>query len=352
MKKIIIILLTFFLCSCADYKELNDLAIVNTIGIDKDKDNYKICMEVLNTDIKDGKNKIYIVIGKSINETINKANNISPKKIYGGHLDKIIVSKEILNDKKIDLVDSFFRLTEVKDEFDFFVSKDVNACKIVKELSKLPNNSSSKLQNNSKKNRSTSAYTSVDSFISDYLKQGIDPVISVISIKDNEVFIDNIAITNKGKIEKYLNQKDSLGYNFIRNQVERTSMSIKHDDKYSTIKINNSNTVNKVYKKKDYYLIEININIEAYLTEYNFEYDLNKDESINKLEKIIKKEIEKYIDNIIEIDNNSKSNFLGFKRMIYERYPDEKDYNYKIKKNINVNLKRKGEIKTYIKEKK
>ena len=38
--------------------------------------------------------------------------------------------------------------------------------------------------------------------------------------------------------------------------------------------------------------------------------------------------------------------------MIYERYPKEKDYIYDIKKNIKVNIKRKGEIKNYIKEKK
>ena len=37
-------------------------------------------------------------------------------------------------------------------------------------LSKLPNNSSSRLQKNSKENRSTSSYTNIDVFISNYLK--------------------------------------------------------------------------------------------------------------------------------------------------------------------------------------
>ena len=349
MKKIFILFI-LLLSGCSDYKELNNLAIVNTIGIDKKDNNYKLCIEVLNTDKENGKNKIYYSTGKTINEAINKVNNKSPKIIYGGHLDKIIVSKDILNDKKIDLVDSFFRLTEVKDEFDFFVAKDNDACDIVKSLSKLPNNSSSRLQKNSKENRSTSSYTNIDVFISNYLKTGIDPVISVLNIKDNEVYIDNIAITKNGKVIKYLDTKESIGYNLIRNEIDKISIPISYKDKYSTIKINKSTTKNKVIKNNNKYIIEININIEAYLTEYNFDLDLTKNNTITKLEEISKKEIDKYITSAIKLDN--ESNYLGFKRMIYERYPKEKDYIYDIKKNIKVNIKRKGEIKNYIKEKK
>ncbi len=347
MRKVFILLILFLLSGCSDYKELNDLAIVNTIGIDKKDNNYKLCLEVLNTDKKNGKNKIYYSTGKTINEAINKVNNKSSKKIYGGHLDKIIVSKDILNDKKIDLVDSFFRLTEVKDEFDIFLAKDTDSCTIVKFLSK--NNNSSKLQKNSKENRSTSSYTNIDVFISNYLKKNIDPVISVLSIKNNEVYIDNIAITNKGKVIKYLDTKESIGYNLIRNEIDKISIPISYKEKYSTIKINKSSTKNKLYKKGNKYIIEININIDAYLTEYNFDLDLNKNNTISKLEKISEKEIDKYISKSIKL--NSKSNFLGFKRMIYERYPNEKNYNYEVNKNIKINIKRKGEIKNYIKEK-
>ena len=349
MKKIFILFI-LLLSGCSDYKELNNLAIVNTIGIDKKDNNYKLCIEVLNTDKENGKNKIYYSTGKTINEAINKVNNKSPKIIYGGHLDKIIVSKDILNDKKIDLIDSFFRLTEVKDEFDFFVTKDNDACDIVKSLSKLPNNSSSRLQKNSKENRSTSSYTNIDVFISNYLKTGIDPVISVLNIKDNEVYIDNIAITKNGKVIKYLDTKESIGYNLIRNEIDKISIPISYKDKYSTIKINKSTTKNKVIKKNNKYIIEINISIEAYLTEYNFDLDLTNNNTITKLEEISKKEIDKYITSAIKLDDGS--NYLGFKRMIYERYPKEKDYIYDIKKNIKVNIKRKGEIKNYIKEKK
>ena len=342
MKKIFLLLIILILTGCSDYKELNNLAIASSIGIDKKDNEYKLCIEVLNTEKENGKNKIYYSTGKSINEAINKVNNKSPKKIYGGHLDKIIVSKEVLEDKDIDIIDSFFRLTEVKDEFDFFISKESNSCDIVKSLINMKD--SSNLQKNSKENRSTNSYTNIDIFISNYLKEYIDPVISVLSINNDKVFIDNIAIYDS-KV-KYLSLKESLGYNFIRNEIDKISIPIKYKDKYSTVKINKSTTKNKVIKTNNQYTVEIDIDIEAYLTEYNFDLDLNKDESIKKIEKITKKEIEKYLDKAIKVD----SDYLGFKRMIYERYPKEKEYNYEIKKNIKINLKRKGEIKNYIKE--
>ena len=80
MKKIFILFI-LLLSGCSDYKELNNLAIVNTIGIDKKDNNYKLCIEVLNTDKENGKNKIYYSTGKTINEAINKVNNKSPKKV-------------------------------------------------------------------------------------------------------------------------------------------------------------------------------------------------------------------------------------------------------------------------------
>ena len=39
MKKILIIILTLLLCTgCFDYKEINDLAIINAIGVDYEND--------------------------------------------------------------------------------------------------------------------------------------------------------------------------------------------------------------------------------------------------------------------------------------------------------------------------
>ena len=340
MKKIIIIFFILLLCGCSDYKELNDLAIISTIGIDKDKDDYKICMEVLNTNKKNSKNYIIYSEGKTLNEAINKANDKSDKKIYGGHLNQLIVSKDIFNKKNTEIIDSFIRLTEVKDEIDLFLSKEDTACELL-ETSIKSNKESYKLLDNALKYSSRSSNTNIDTYISNTLKYGIDPVISTIKKDKDNIVIDNIAITSNGKIIKYLNEKETIGYNFIRNEINNFSIPVKYKDKYMTIKINKSRTKNKVYNNK----IIININIDAYITEYNLDLDLDDNKTIPKLEKLTEKEIDKYIKKVIKLD--TKSNFLGFKRMIYENYKI-KTNDYSINTNIKVNLKRKGELKRKI----
>ena len=163
MKKIIILLTILFLTGC-DYKELNDLGIVSSIGIDKKDDSFKICLEVLNTDKKNSKNIIYYSSGKTLNEAINKVNNKSYKKIYGGHLNQIIVSEEATNDFD-HIIDTFIRLTEVKDEIDMFISED-DPCKIIKNNIKNNNEESYKLLNNPRNYSSRSSNTNIDTYLS------------------------------------------------------------------------------------------------------------------------------------------------------------------------------------------
>ena len=67
MKKIIIIVLVLLLTGCTSYTELNDLSIVNTMGIDY-SDNYKVYISV-----KNSKNKEDIF--SSINSNLDKAIN-------------------------------------------------------------------------------------------------------------------------------------------------------------------------------------------------------------------------------------------------------------------------------------
>lgn len=346
MKKLIIILTIMLLCGCADYKELNDLGIVTSIGINKKDDSFNICLEVLNTDKKNSKNNIYYSSGKTLNEAINKVNNKSYKKIYGGHLNQIIVSEEATNDFD-HIIDTFIRLTEVKDEIDMFISED-DPCKIIKNNIKNNNEESYKLLNNARNYSSRSSNTNIDTYLSNYMKYGIDPVISSVKIDKNKVIIDGIAITKDGKFYKYLDEKETIGYNFIRNGIEELSLPIKYDNNHMAIKILESKTNNKVSKNNNKYIINVNINIDAYITEYDIDLDLNKNESIKKLENKSKKEIKNYVNKVIKLDK--ESDFLGFKRMIYENYKDRTN-DYKIKTNINVNIKRKGELKTKIKEK-
>ena len=48
MKKIILLLFIFLFTGCFNYGELNKMAIVTSIGIDKVKDKYLVSVQVIN----------------------------------------------------------------------------------------------------------------------------------------------------------------------------------------------------------------------------------------------------------------------------------------------------------------
>jgi len=57
MKKFLIIFYSIFLVGCQNYRELNNSAIVSAIGIDKDDNNYKVSVQIANTEKSDDEQK-------------------------------------------------------------------------------------------------------------------------------------------------------------------------------------------------------------------------------------------------------------------------------------------------------
>jgi len=68
MKKIFMIIIFIFLLSgCKSYTELNNLGVINTIGIEKNNNQYKLYASII-SDLENNKNEIYEVSGLNIIE--------------------------------------------------------------------------------------------------------------------------------------------------------------------------------------------------------------------------------------------------------------------------------------------
>ena len=371
MKKIILMLFILFLSGCYNYKELNKIGIVSSISIDKKDNMYKVGAQVLNVKNKDDTNSSKVIVyeqtGKTIEEALRKMTTKSNKKLYGGHLGKLVISENIAKDSIIDVLDLFQRLPEIKDEFTITVSKGIEANKIIKIMASTESVPADYVTSEIETADLESALTyssKLDEFVSFYLKDYIDPSISVIKVnnyekesttlKNNEttnpktkIILDNIAITKDGKLEKYLNKDETIGYNFIRNRVKEIIIPVKcdNDNNYSSISLIKSKTKNKIVKNNNKYIIYLDVNSSASINEYNCTKDLDKENTIKKLKEKTEKQIKKYMNKAINIQNNSKSEFLGFKRMIYLKTGKYNNEDYDIKINVNVNIPRKGDIR-------
>ena len=381
MKKFVLIIITLFILlissGCYNYKEINDMAIVSSIGIDKDNknDKYIVSAQIMNSkeseDSEDSQITVYTKEGNTVHEALRNITLKSPRKLYGNHLSKIVLSEEVAKEGIDNILDIFNRITEVRNEFIITIVKEDKASDVLKVLTTTESIPAEYVKLSLKIADKTSGLTyatKLDEFISLYLKKGIDPVVPVLKIDKKEkkgttinnitttnpiskIVIEDLAVTNKGKLETYLKNEEIIGYNFLRNQIQKMIIPVKCDDEnnYASILILKNKTKSNAAKKDNKYIINFKINTETIITEYNCKKDLTDEKVIKELEKDTEKKIKRYIKKSLNKQKETKGKFLGLERIIYLDYPKYKNEDYSVKYNVNVNLVRKGEIRNSVK---
>ena len=381
MKKFVLIIITLFILlissGCYNYKEINDMAIVSSIGIDKDNknDKYIVSAQIMNSkeseDSEDSQITVYTKEGDTVHEALRNITLKSPRKLYGNHLSKIVLSEEVAKEGIDNILDIFNRITEVRNEFIITIVKEDKASDVLKVLTTTESIPAEYVKLSLKIADKTSGLTyatKLDEFISLYLKKGIDPVVPVLKIDKKEkkgttinnitttnpiskIVIEDLAVTNKGELETYLKNEEVIGYNFLRNQIQKMIIPVKCDDEnnYASILILKNKTKSNAAKKDNKYIINFNINSEAIITEYNCKKDLTDEKVIKELEKDTEKKIKRYIKKSLDKQKETKGKFLGLERLIYLDYPKYKNEDYSVKYNAKVNLVRKGEIRNSVK---
>ena len=191
MKKILLLLFILFLGGCYNYKELNKIGIVSSISIDKKDNEYLVGAQVMNIKNKDDTTFSNVIVfeskGKTIEEALRRMTEKSDKKLYGGHLGKLVLSEEVSRESIIDVIDLFQRLPEIKDEFTITISKNIEANKVIKIMTSSGSIPADYVKStiDSADLESALTYSSkLDEFVSYYLKKYIDPVVSVIEVKN------------------------------------------------------------------------------------------------------------------------------------------------------------------------
>lgn len=380
MKKLLLSLITlliiFLTSGCYNYKEINQMAITSSIGIDKDetKNEYIVSAQIMNSkeseDSEDSQITVYSRKGKTIHEALRDLTLKSPRRLYGNHLSKIVLSEEVASEGIQNILDIFNRVTEVRNEFVITIVKDDKASDVLKVLTSTETIPAEyvKLSLKSADNNSGLTYTTkLDEFVSLYLKKGIDPTVPVLKIDkkskkgktvDNitttdpisKIVIDSLAVTNEGKFESFLKKDEIIGYNYLRNQIQKMVIPVKCDDKnYASVSVQSNKTKSKIKKENNKYTVTFYINVNAIITEYNCSKKLTKTKTLESLKKESEKKIKSYIKKAINKQKNTKGKFLGIERLIYLDYPKYKNEDYNIKYNVNVNIVRKGEISNSIK---
>ena len=377
MKKMIFIIpIIFLLTGCYNYREINELAIVSGVSIRKVDNEIELTTEVINPkkeqDASSGEEPEFIIYtsrAKSVQEAIRKMIKESPRKMYGAHIEILVIDEGIAREYLMDILDSFARNPEIRSEFKVLVGKSDDILKITTPLEKI---SSENIRNSLENNNKYLGFANVVTYhelISNVLNPNIELVLPVLSMKGNvnlgedkenisntsvkaTSIIDGMAIFRNNKLIGYLTEEESLTYNILRDSVKNFFIRTSgHDNEYIVHEIIRLSSKMEFDKNKNE--MKITLTGKSAISEVNEKIDLENLEEVSKLEKELNQELKKMVErSILSIQKKYNSDIFGFGDVIYKSYPK---YFQKIKDEfkqdgfqnmkVNVSVKIKGQEK-------
>ena len=366
---IITIILTISLSGCSGYDELNKLSIVTAVAFDKTDDEYELSFLIANspksqTSSKEGEAKttVYSGKGKTVTEAVKEIEQISPKQIYLGHINVVIISEDIGEDGFLKISDWLIRNPQTRKKFYLLQAKDVSAkniIKIVSPLESFPSQSIATLIESNAQSKATASSVTYSKFIGKILEKGFDPVLPSITIKgdikdgsseknlettepESYLVLGPLAIYKGDKLQGFSTDKESQSINILKNEAKEFNYNIEYQKENISIEASKLKTVIKV---KDTQNIEITVSGSGDIYNINNNIVLQDYKEIKKIEKTWNKEMKKDLEKAIKkTQTEYKADIFGFGNIIYKNLPKkweklENDWNDKYFPKLNINIK-------------
>lgn len=334
MKKIILLLISIFLLTgCYDYHELDDLNIINSIGIDYKEDEYIVYLEMVQNAKSDQGDKITTEVitakDKVLSNAFTKAIYSSGKKDYFKQVQLLIMSKDFAERGTTDVFEYLLRDSNYSTTFysvvtdnpkeilDITLDNDSICTYIVHSLNY--NIEAQKLDN-------------VDILASDLLNERKDIALPYITKKEDTIAIEQIAYFQKDQMKGIM---DSKMYNFLL--LDTLDINFEQDG-----------VVLSIYKKDISYDVKKNkivVQIKAMgkIEEITEDMDLQDDTIYEELETIFQQKIKEEVSSFIDSTLQDHSDLLGFKDWYYKFYRKLKDHlPYEVK--VEVEVVRNGSV--------
>ena len=372
--KIILIVFTMLILSGIEtYRELSDIAIVSGISIDlNEKNEFEISAQILDSKSaskgsssskSDSNSSIlieYTSVGNTVQQALRKMIYESPKKLYLGHLELLVMSEDVVKKGLINSLDFFLRDNNVNKEFNIVISKDVKANKVINSVMPLESNPIENIIKSIKVSSKFSGKVSEETsgyIVSQLLEEGVEitlPSVSIEKSKDNnkeksKVLISNLAYFRNKKFAGYVDTKDCITHNLVNGKVKKTILEAKLNNDFFAAELYNLKSSIRPRKISNEYILDINVTGKALITEISQSLDITTEKDVFKYKEIIDKQIEEninvYIDNC---KNKYKSDIIGVEAILYKKLhkdfiklsgEEKKNIFKKVNTNVNVDIK-------------
>ena len=367
LKTLIIVMLALSLTGCWNRRELNTLAIVMGVGIDKGEkpDEIEMSVQIVDTSSMKSGSKGGDSGGSSayINLTGTGTNPISilrnftheiSRKLYIPHNQMIIFGNGLAKDGVHDSLDMFLRDHEARLTVNVFVAKgEAKAIfKAKPELAKIPTADLS-LRSEIQGATSETASLTVMDFMTCLASKTHSAVAPIVDIKENEgkkiAIISGGAVFKADKVVGELDKTETRGFLWVTNKVKSGVLCVGIKGEKADLEIVKSTTdVTAEIKKDGTIHFKVKVKESGSIATQTGSENFGKTENIKLIEKAADELIKQEIKSSIKQAQSLDSDIFGFGEMLHSKYPKqwktlEGDWDNAFK-NINVDIEVEAKI--------
>lgn len=316
LKLLLILVLMILFTGCTSYTELNDLSIVNTLGIDYKDNKYILYVNVVEGKIDDGeieKNfKTFISPEETLEEAFKKIYLTSEKKLYLSHIDLLILTEDVINSHMKDIINNFLEDNEYRNNFNVILFKSSMEDLFNSEIT------STNINNLIKTNQKETGILKTKDLetIMKELLIDTNTYIPTIELDNKKASILGYTLIQNYKIFGELTEEESTILNLLNNNIEKAYLNNHNIFDNETIISTNKNKITFRFiitiDKKENFIKDTREDIINFLNKYS-DYD------ILKLKEIIRRNDYKYYKKTKDLMSKLKYN-IKFQIKEKERY--------------------------------
>lgn len=272
-----VLVLTNLLCvtGCWNYREIDKMAIVAGVAVDKGKDGqYIITPEIV--DISGGKetkttSRTINIEGETIFDAVRNSISLLGERSFWSHTKVLILSKEVASESVESVIDWYLRDAETREDVNILISEAASAKELLEGQVTIDEIKSFNMDEVLKNQASLSKAPVINvlHFDIESKTEGASTIVPAINLKqiDGKMIpqIIGSAIIKNGKLAGFLNGEETQALLFIRNEV-KTGVLVEGTQRKQvntpvSLEIFESKT--KVTPVVDSKQIEINLNVDT-----------------------------------------------------------------------------------------
>ncbi len=338
---------------CWSRKELNELAVVMALGIDKHEEGFALSAQVLKsseTGARQG-NSIgslpvitYESVGRTIPDAMQRMLSIAPRLLYMSHLRVLVFGEAFARQGVGDALDFISRYYQLRTDFFLLVAKEGSATDILRVATPfeyIPANSLHSSIWTSQRNWAATGKITLQHFVTELKRDGSNPVISGVKLHgrlEQGESINNVkkitpdtllqhaglGVFKDDRLVGWLGEPSSKTVNYVLNQVDSTAGFVSCPvEGIAGFQVRRAESRMKASVQRDSVPhFHVLMEVEADLNTVQCSIDLTSPAVIADMEKRIE---EKYSSNLLKhityVQKSFGSDVFGFGEVLHRQYP-------------------------------